>query len=494
MKESKFIGFDLGAESGRCVVTLINDGEIILKEVHRFKTHTVNYFNSLHWDVLAIYNELLTGLQKAKEQFGTSFDGIGIDTWGVDYVLVDSENRILGYPYHYRDDRTDSMMDDAFKIIAKEELYKNTGIKFAQYNTLFQLLAEKKAKLNLLSVADKMLLMPDFFIFLLTGKKIAELTIASTTSLIDPVSRDWNWQLIDLFGFPRNIFPTIVEPGTFVATISKEIANRIKLDERAPVFASAGHDTACAVESIPAVNSSWAFLSSGTWSIMGIVSEKPIITLESLNYNFSNEGGVQGTTRFLKNIIGLWPLQECKRFWSQRGIDNSYEQLVELAFNFGSANAWIDLNDNRFLKPGDMPLKVVSYLKETNQNFKNDVGFIVRVILESLAFTYKFSIDQLEKVSDKKIDVLHAVGGGIQNELLNQLTADAIGRKVIAGPIEGTTIGNIGMIAVASGAVKNLAEWRSISSRSFPVKEYLPCNEDYFKNSAGAYFSILKNC
>lgn len=493
MKESKFIGFDLGAESGRCVVTLVTDGEIVLKEVHRFKTHHVNYFNNLHWDVLAIYNELLAGLQKAKEKFGTSFDGIGIDTWGVDYVLVDSENRILGYPYHYRDDRTDSMMDEAFKLIDKEELYKTTGIQFAQYNTLFQLLAEKKAKLNLLSVADKILLMPDFFTFLLTGKKIAELTIASTTNLINPVTRNWHWQLIDLFGFPRNIFPTIVEPGTFVATISKEIANRIGLHESIPVFASAGHDTASAVASVPAENNSWAFLSSGTWSIMGVVSEKPIITEESMRYNFSNEGGIQGTTRFLKNIIGLWPLQECKRFWSQRGVDYSYEQLAELALDYGKANGWIDLNDNRFLKPGDMPLKVISYLKETNQNANTDVGFIVRVILESLAFNYKTSIDQLEKVSNKKIDVLHAVGGGIQNELLNQLTADAIGRKVIAGPIEGTTIGSIGMIAVASGAVENLSEWRRMVSKSFPVKEYLPCNEDYFKNNESTYFSILKN-
>ena len=493
MNEKKFIGFDLGAESGRCVVVVIADGKIILNEVHRFKTHNVKLLDGLHWDVLAIFKELITGLQKAKENFGTHFDGICIDTWGVDYVLVDAENRILGFPYHYRDDRTDFIMAEAFNVLSKEELYNNTGIQFAQYNTIFQLLAEKKNKLNLLNVADKMLLMPDFFIFLLTGIKTAEYTIASTTGLIDPILRDWNWKLIDMFGFPRNIFPSIIEPGTFVSKLTKEIAVETGLDKSIPVYASAGHDTASAVASVPAGNNSWAFLSSGTWSIMGIVSNEPIITPEAMNYNFSNEGGIQGTTRFLKNLIGMWPIQECKRYWSQRGNDFSYESLAELALNYGNANAWIDLNDNRFLKPGDMPAKVLSYLDETKQTAIDDVGFIVRVILESLAFNYKTTFEQLEKVSNKKIDVLHAVGGGIQNELLNQMTADAINRKVIAGPIEGTIIGNCGVAAVASGAVNNLYEWRKMISISFAIKEYIPTNEKYYQENEKYYKRILKS-
>jgi rhamnulokinase len=493
MKENKFICFDLGAESGRCVVVSLSEGKISLTEVHRFATRNVECLGNLHWDALAIFSELITGLQKTVKSFGAHFNGIGIDTWGVDYVLVDSQNRMLCNPFHYRDNRTDSIMDEAFKIVDKEEMYRLSGTQFAQYNTVFQLLAEKKMKLNLLKLADKMLLMPDFFTFLLTGKKVAEFTIASTTGLVDPYIRNWNWKLIDVFGFPENIFPEVVEPGTFVSNISKVISNKCGLTENIPVFAGAGHDTASAVASIPAENYSWAFLSSGTWSIIGVESKQPFITLESLKYNFSNEGGVNGTTRFLKNIIGLWPLQECKRFWSQRGTDFTYMQLAELAFRHGNANAWIDLNDNRFLKPGDMPLKVISYLKETNQNAKEDFGFIARVILESLAFNYKTSIDQLEKVTNTKIDIIHAVGGGIQNKLLNQLTADATGRKVIAGPVEGTIIGNSGTIATASGAVNNIDEWRKMVARSFSIEEYKPANHSYFSTNENKYLSILSS-
>jgi len=493
MNEKKFICFDLGAESGRCVVVVIASDKIILNEIHRFKTYNVKLFDGLHWDVLAIYNELITGLKKSREQFGEHFNGISIDTWGVDYVLVDCENRILGYPYHYRDDRTDSIMTEAFNVLPKEEFYYNTGIQFAQYNTIFQLLAEKKNKNNLLNIADKMLLMPDFFIFLLTGKKNAEYTIASTTGLIDPLLRNWNWKLIDMFGFPRNVFPPIVEPGTFVSKLTKEIADETGLHQVIPVYASAGHDTASAVTSVPAKNNSWAFLSSGTWSILGLVTDKPIISNEAMNFNFSNEGGIQGTTRFLKNIIGMWPIQECKRYWAHGGNDLSYEHLTELALNHGHANAWIDLNDKRFLKPGNMPSKVLSYLKESNQTVKVDIGFIIRVILESLAFNYKSTFEQLEKVSNKKIDVLHAVGGGIQNELLNQMTADAIGRKVIAGPVEGTIIGNCGAAAVASGAVSNLNEWRMMISKSFAIKEYIPTNKKYYEENEKYYKGILKS-
>jgi rhamnulokinase len=492
MKEKRFICFDLGAESGRCVVVSVCNEKIILNEVHRFKTYYAEYFDCLHWDLQAIFNELLTGLSKISGQFGSNFDGIGIDTWGVDYVLIDAENRVLGYPYHYRDIRTDLIMNEAFKIISKEDLYMNSGIQIAQYNTIFQLLAEKNSKLNLLSIADKFLLMPDFFTFLLTGKKIAEYTIASTTGLIAPHNRNWNWKLIDLFGLPGNIFPEIVESGTFIANLSRKIAAKCVLDENIPVYASAGHDTASAVASVPAGNTSWAFLSSGTWSIIGVVTNKPIITTEAMKYNFSNEGGIKGTTRFLKNIIGLWPLQECKKFWAKAKNDFSYEHLTELAFNYGNANAWIDLNDNRFLKPGDMPLKVLSFLKETNQAAVDDIGFIVRVILESLAFNYRTVIHQLEKVSATKIDVLHAVGGGIQNELLNQITADAVGRRVVAGPVEGTLIGNCGVVAVASGAVNDLNEWKKMISQSFTLKEYTPVNESYFKDNEKCYKTILK--
>jgi len=463
-QEKKFIGFDLGAESGRCVVSILKDQKITLHEVHRFTTHNIKYDSGFHWDILAIYEEIIEGLKKAQKAFGTDFNGIGVDTWGVDYVLIDSQDRIMGYPYHYRDDRTDNMMEEAFKIVSKENIYNKVGIQFAQFNTLFQLLAEKKRKLNFLDISDKMLLMPDFLNFMLSGKKKAEFSIASTTSLIDPIKRDWSWELIEKFGFPKNIFPEVVEPGTKLGTLLPSIAKRTGLSAEIPVFASTGHDTASAVVSVPAQGGNWSFLSSGTWSLMGIELNQPSLTPQAMKYNFTNEGGVEGTTRFLKNIIGLWPIQECRRYWLEKGEEYSYPQLSSLAKEEGFVKAWVDLNDPRFLKAGEMPEKIIAYLTETGQTVKTNVGFIIAVVLESLAYSYRNVIKEIEEVTGNKISKLHAVGGGIQNELLTQLTADAIGGTVYAGPIEGTMVGNIGVLAIASGAVPNLKVWREINS------------------------------
>ncbi|MGA7720210.1 MAG: rhamnulokinase family protein [Ignavibacteriaceae bacterium] len=491
-QEKKFIGFDLGAESGRCVVSILKDQQITLHEVHRFTTHNIKYESGFHWDILAIYEEIIEGLKKAQKSFGKDFSGIGVDTWGVDYVLIDSQDRIMGYPYHYRDDRTDGIMDEAFKILSKENIYKKVGIQFAQFNTLFQLLAEKKRRLNFLDISDKMLLMPDFLNFMLSGKKKAEFSIASTTSLVDPIKRDWSWELIEKFGLSGKIFPEIVEPGTKLGLLLPSIAKATELSPNIPVFASTGHDTASAVVSVPATSENWAFLSSGTWSLMGIELNQPLLTAEAMKYNFTNEGGVEGTTRFLKNIIGLWPIQECRRYWLQKGNEYSYPELSCSAKDEGFVKAWVDLNDARFLKAGEMPEKIIAFLNETGQNVKNNVGFITGVVLESLAFTYKNVIKEIEEVTGKKISKLHAVGGGIQNELLTQLTADALGKTVYAGPIEGTIVGNIGVQAIASGAVPNLKVWREIVANSFEVKKYEPSNTNYFNENDKNFKSILK--
>lgn len=311
----KYIGFDLGAESGRCIVATLKDHKIILDEVHRFTTHNVQYEKGFHWDILTINKEIIEGSVKARKEFGPSFNGISADTWGVDYVLLDAEDRILGYPYHYRDNRIDDMMEEAFKIISKESIYSKTGIQFAQFNTVFQLLSEKKRKTSLLNVADTMLLMPDYLNYFMSGVKRAEFSIASTTSLADPIKRNWSWKIIDTFGFSKNIFPQMVEPGTKLGTISPWLASKTGINTSTPIIAVGGHDTASAVVSVPASKGNWAFLSSGTWSLMGIELNKPLLGSDSMKYNFTNEGGVEKTTRFLKNIIGLWPIQECRRFW-----------------------------------------------------------------------------------------------------------------------------------------------------------------------------------
>lgn len=490
--EKRFIGFDLGAESGRCIVATLKDQKIVLNEVHRFTTHNLQYDNGFHWDIFAINKEIVDGLIKAQKEFGAVFDGISVDTWGVDYVLLSADDRVLGYPYHYRDNRTDEMMEEAFKIIPKESIYGKTGIQFAQFNTVFQLLAETKGKSSLLNNAETMLLMPDYLNYFLSGIKKAEFSIASTTSLADPNTRDWSWELIDTFGFPKNIFPQMVEPGTKLGTIAPWLASKTGIDANTPIIASAGHDTASAVVSVPASKGSWAFLSSGTWSLMGVELKKPLPGPDSMKYNFTNEGGVEGTTRFLKNIIGLWPIQECRRYWLEKGDDFSYAQLADLAKDEGFVKSWVDLNDIRFLKAGEMPEKIIAYLKETGQMIKSNVGFIIEVVLESLAFSYRKTIKEIEEVTGNKIEKLHAVGGGIQNELLSQMTADATGLEVLAGPIEGTIVGNIGMQAIAAGAVSNLSEWREIVSKSFDLKTYTPVNTTYFNENEKNYSSILK--
>jgi rhamnulokinase len=490
--EQRFIGFDLGAESGRCVVATLRDEKVSLEEVHRFTTHSVSYGRGFHWDILAIVEEIVEGLTKARKAFGSRFKGIGVDTWGVDYVLIDPGGRVLSYPCHYRDARTDGIMERAFAVVSKEDQYRAAGIQFMQFNTIFQLFAESESKLDLLTVADTMLLMPDFLNFVLSGARKAEFTIASTTALADPYTRNWCWQLIDAFGFRRKIFPPMVESGTRLGTLLPSIAEATGIDAATPVFASAGHDTASAVVSVPSSGGRWAYLSSGTWSLMGVELKEPLLTEEALKYNFTNEGGIQGTTRFLKNIIGLWPIQECRRFWMENGQEFSYAQLTGMAEQEGFVEAWVDLNDPRFLKPGNMPSKITSYLRETNQVSKESMGFIIRVVLESLAYCYRTTISEIEQVVGSKIETLHAVGGGIQNELLVQLTADALGIPVVAGPVEGTIVGNIGVQAIAAGAVSDLAMWRAIVGRSFGLKRYAPEHTAYFDEHAAQYRRCLK--
>lgn len=489
----RFIGFDIGAESGRCIVATLDEGKVALTEVHRFPTHNLQDRTSLHWDILAITREIVEGLTKARKAFGPDFDGVATDTWGVDYVLVDPDGRVLGYPYHYRDSRTDGIMERAFAVVPRSKLYAATGTQFAQFNTVFQLLAEKERKANLLGVAETMLLMPDYLNYFLSGVRKAEYSIASTTGVADPRSRTWSWDLIDTFGIPRKIFPQMVEPGTVLGTLRPELAQRTGVNPRTPVIASAGHDTASAVASVPAVGDSWAYLSSGTWSLFGVELKEPVLSEEAMNHNFTNEGGVRGTTRFLKNIIGLWPVQECRRYWLEQGQEFTYAQLSDLARREGRVGAWVDLNDPRFLKPGEMPLKIASYLKETGQNVRESVGVSIGVVLESLAFSYRIAVRDLEQVTGRRIERVHAVGGGIQNALLMQMTADATGLTVLAGPVEGTIVGNIGVQAVATGAVPDLVAWRRVVAASFGLERFTPAQPGYFIENESRYRGCLRS-
>ena len=488
----RFIAFDLGAESGRCVVGELNRRHLWLHEVHRFTTPSVECLGHIYWNVLGIYQELEKGLTNAVSEFGDTFDGVSIDTWGVDYVLLDPDGRLLGYPYNYRDSRTDHMMQTAAEILPREEIYHHTGIQFMQFNTVFQFVAERQQQLNLLEIADRYLPIPNYLLFLLSGEMKAEYTHASTSQMCNPRTRDWSWELIEVFGFPSAIFPEMVEPGTQIGTIRSSLAEKTGISADTPVLATATHDTAAAVVSMPAPTDHWAYLSSGTWSLMGVELEEPLITDKSLEYNYTNEGGAEGTTRFLKNIMGLWPLQEAKRHWTDQEKEYSYDELQSLAAETDPVEAWVDVNDNRFLKPGNMPEKIIAYLEETGQNYREEDDWIVRCILESLAFKYRQTVQELEELTGHPIQRLHAVGGGIQNELLNQFTADAIGRPVIAGPVEGTAAGNIGVQATGSGAIENLAEFREVVAHSFPTKTYHPRNAEYWERHEEKILPLLQ--
>jgi len=490
-EQKKYIGFDIGAESGRCVVGFLLEKRIELTEVHRFSTPFIETGGHFYWDILAMYQELLQGLSQAKEKFGSHFEGISVDTWGVDYVLLDADGRLLGYPYHYRDNRTDGILEKAYKVVPKKDIYDKTGIQFIQFNTLFQLFAERFQKLNLTKVADKVLMIPDYLLYLLSGKKIGEYSIISTSNLADPFKRNWCWKLAESFDLPAKIFPEVVEPGTKLGELLPEIAEKTGIEKNTPVIASASHDTGAAVASVPADQENWAYLSSGTWSLMGIEIPEPLMSDLTLEYNFTNEGGVGKTIRFLKNIIGLWPVQECRRFWAENGKEFDYSELAKMADENGPANAWINVDDPRFVKLGEMPQKIISFLQETDQKYQENECWVIRCVLESLAFKYRRTIQEVEKVTGNKIERLHAVGGGIQNEVLNQLTADALGIEVIAGPVEGTIVGNIGMQAIATGDISEVKELRKIVVNSFELKIFYPKNSDYFNQNEKFYKTLI---
>lgn len=487
----KYIAFDIGAESGRCVVGDLSGDRIQLREIHRFPTHTKIYRGDLYWDILAIFEELKTGLIESVKRFDPGFNGISVDTWGVDYVLLGPSGQLLDNPHHYRSRRTDGMIEKSFQLMPQHEIYHHTGIQFMQLNTLFQLLADRKQKPNMLENVDQLLPIPNFFLYLLSGIKKAEYTIVSTTQLSNPRRRDWSWELIKAFGFPEYIFPEVVEPGTRLGNILPELAENTGVPRHTPIIASASHDTAAAVASVPATQGNWAYLSSGTWSLMGIELDEPLINRQTMESNFTNEGGVSGTIRFLKNIAGLWLVQECRRFWEESGSPYGYAQLAELASEEDQTHAWIDPDDTRFLKPGDMPKKVISFLEHTHQRYQNNVGWITRCILESLAFKYRVIFKELEVLTNQKIDRLHVVGGGIQNESLCQMTADAINREVIAGPIEGTVVGNIGIQAIAMEDLSNLEELRQLVTRSFQLKTYNPAPSSYWKDNEEIFRSLI---
>jgi rhamnulokinase len=494
------LALDLGAESGRAILGQFDGGRLHLSEVHRFTNGPVHLPDSrgkgtrLHWDILRLWSEILHGLGLAAQRGPLA--GMGLDTWGVDFGLLDKHGVLIGNPYHYRDDRTDGMMEEAFRRVPREEIFAQTGIQFMQLNSLYQLLSMVVRGSPALEHARTFLTMPDLFNYWLTGRKVCEFTNATTTQCYNPIRKDWARPLLERLGIPTRIFPEIVPPGTRLGPLSAVVAEAAGLggsDPRAsiPVIAPACHDTGSAVAAVPSQNPNHIWISSGTWSLIGSTVSEPLINPQSLEFNLTNEGGVNGTFRLLKNVTGLWLVQECRRTWALQGQEYSYDDLTALAEKAAPLSAFVDPDASDFLKPGDMPARMRLYCSRTGQPVPESQGVLVRCALESLALKYRWVLERLEALLGRPMEVIHIVGGGTKNRLLNQLTANATGRPVITGPVEATAIGNLLMQAMALGEIASADEAREIVCRSFDVETFEPVQDSAWEDAYSRFVEIM---
>ncbi len=489
MSATQFLALDLGAESGRGVLGKLEGQALELKDVHRFPNGPVRVLKSMHWDVLRLFSEMKKATALAAAEAGDSLVGVGVDTWGVDFGLLGADDGLLGNPYHYRDERTVGMIDEACRRVSREEIFEHTGIQFLELNTVYQLLAMAVAKSPLLDVTRAMLMMPDLLNFWLTGEKVSEFSIATTSQFYDPRLGDWSRELLGKLGIPTHFLPPVVPPGAVLGDLLPSVAEETGA-AGIKVVAPACHDTGSAVAAVPAGTPNYAYISSGTWSLMGVEITEPIINADALRYNFTNEGGVCGTFRFLKNIMGLWLVQECRRTWQARGEEFTYEQLTDMAASAEPFQCFVEPDDPVFLRPGDMPARIRQSCERTNQDPPQEFGAVLRCALESLALKYRWVFECLEKLLGKRLEVVHIVGGGTQNRLLNQLAADALNRPVITGPIEATAIGNILMQAIALGHLSSLDDAREVVRHSFAVETYEPRSPEAWDEPYGRYLKI----
>ena len=490
MAVRNFLAFDLGAESGRAVLGTLSGDHLALEEMHRFPNPTGRVNGHLHWNLLAQWEELKSGLRKAGAHT-PDLHGIGVDTWGIDFGFIDKSGELLGNPYHYRDVRTQGVMERTISRLSRERIFESTGVQFLEFNSLFQLQAMRESRSTILDCADTLLFMPDLFNFLFTGVRKSEFSITSTSQMYDPRARAWAKPMLEELGLPVRILPEVVPSGTLLGRLRQEIAGECDV-AAVPVIAPACHDTGSAVAAVPAEGGDWCYISSGTWSLMGVEIPQPIVNAKALKYNYTNEGGVGGTIRLLRNIAGLWLIQELRRQWKSEGHDHTYSELTEMAGRARGLTTILDANYKPFLFPGDMPAKVEQFCQETRQPAPGTRGEFVRACLEALALTYRKTLEGVEDVLGRTIKVIHIVGGGSQNQLLNQMTADACNRPVFAGPIEATAIGNILVQAMATGEIASLADARKIVRNSFNVKRYEPQDAKQWDQAYQKYCQLVE--
>ncbi|MBV9443926.1 MAG: rhamnulokinase [Acidobacteriaceae bacterium] len=467
-----YLALDLGAESGRAILSTLEGGKIELNELHRFPNTPVHLHTGTYWDTLRLFHEICEGI-RAGAKAVDELDGIAVDTWGVDFGLLGSDGELLHSPRHYRDSRNVGISQRVFETVPRSEVFRQTGIQIMEINSLYQLYALQRDSPDLVGIATKLLFMPDLFNYFLTGTYAAERTIASTSQMYNPVRKKFATDMLRKLGIPGGFFPELIDPGAELGPVLPAIADRCGLDHETSVFTTASHDTASAVAAVPATDSeNWCYISSGTWSLMGVELRAPVIDDSSLAANFTNEVGVDGSIRFLKNIAGLWLLQECRRAWAKAGEEYTYSELMERCAASPATQTILDLD--QFASPGDHPRRICEFCERTGQEVPQDPGAITRVILQSLAARYREVLESLESLTGRKIEVIHIVGGGSRNRILNQLAADYTGRRVIAGPAEATAAGNALVQAMGSGAVNSLDEIRAVVRQSFELEEFVP--------------------
>lgn len=486
MAERVFLAADLGAESGRMMAGLFDGRRIRLEEVHRFPNGPVTLAGSWRWDVLRLWSEVKVGLTAAATRFGPSVASVGVDTWGVDYVLLSKSGELLGQPFHYRDHRTDGVMDRVAVVVPRAETYAATGIQFLPFNTLYQLIAAHERTPELLSHAHRLLLMPDFLHWCLCGSTAIEFTNATTTQCYDPTTRGWATGLLRRFGLPISPFGEVAMPGTRLGELHPDVRADTGLGA-IPVVAPATHDTASAVAAIPTAHTggaNWAYISSGTWSLVGVEVPAPVLTEQALRAGLTNEGGVDGTFRLLKNVMGLWLVQRCRAAF---GTDCDYEALTQRATEATPLRSLIDPDDPRFLNPPNMPATIAAFCRETGQPVPETHGQFVRCCLESLALKYRAVITNLAAVTGVPVEVIHVVGGGSRNRLLNQFTADATGLPVVVGPVEATALGNALVQVRAAGELGTLADLRAVVRDSVEPERFDPVGENRWTEAAARY-------
>jgi sugar (pentulose or hexulose) kinase len=479
MARKSYLAFDLGAESGRAVLAHVEAGLVQTGEIHRFANTPLAEAGTLRWDVHSLWREMRHALSLVD---GTELSSIAVDAWGVDYALLGGNGQLLENPYHYRDARNAPAMADALGLVSKDEIYSATGVQFMPINTIYQLFAATRQTPALVDQAERFVMMPDLFNYWLTGEVACEYTDASTTQLINPRTRTWAAGLMERLNLPRRLAAPIVEPGSIIGPLRADVAAGAAL-AGTPVVASASHDTASAVAAITARDGT-AFISSGTWSLVGTELDEPVLTPRAMQLNFSNEGGVEGTTRLLKNVMGLWLLQGCRKSWTQRSRRFTYAELMDAAAHEPGFRHLIDPDDSSFANPDDMPDAIDRFCKRTDQPAPSTPGGYARAVFDSLALKYRLVIRDLQSVIERPIARIRVIGGGSQNALLNQLTADATGLPVVAGPVEATALGNIAVQMLATGAAASLAEARAIIDRSVPTTEFTPRDVDAWSREA----------